>query len=271
MASKSFVSAVDALARQLVGGPPRKGPDLARWLARLSEFDKAQGWFGFRSCALVGGAVFDNGAWARGYVRVARKLEELPRVERALFDGRMSYAKVAMVCRVATADSEKHVLRVALSLRDDDFALVIAELEATRRRWAVVPYDPDKAEPSRPAESGGGALVSGARPRPASDRAPRRATVGSWVGGRGPPALARSCGPVLGPRPLRPHGPECFDAPRNTRSARGAAIFGVDTSPSSRSVPASRRYVTCPLQAKIARQRVAQRGRATRVATARFE
>jgi hypothetical protein len=131
------------LERRLAGGPPRRSPDLARWLAALSEFDKAQGWFGSRSCAEWLAARCSMPArTARTYVRVARRLEDLPRVERALHDGRMSYAKVATLCRVATPDSEEHLLLVALATRDCDFALVIAEVEKRRRLAAVVAFDP---------------------------------------------------------------------------------------------------------------------------------
>ena len=184
---------VNELEHHLVRGLPRRGSDVARWLARLSEFDKAQGWFGFRSCAHWLAARHSmTRREARTYVRVARQLEELPRVERALFAGRLSYAKVAMVCRVATADSEKHVLRVALSLRDDDFALVIAEVEATRRRQAVVDFDPTRDETNARAESARDRRVVTVRAHWPSAPAPPRARCGPRPAQRGPPAMARS-------------------------------------------------------------------------------
>src|ERR671937_800256 len=74
----------------------------ARLLHLIREFDARGGWNnGFSSCAawLSWRVGLDPGA-ARERVRVARALEHLPRLARALANGELSYAKVRTVTRV---------------------------------------------------------------------------------------------------------------------------------------------------------------------------
>jgi len=76
----------------------------ARLLDLIREFDARGGWnTGFRSCAawLSWRVGLDLGA-ARERVRVARALETLPALARALACGELSYAKVRALTRVAT-------------------------------------------------------------------------------------------------------------------------------------------------------------------------
>jgi hypothetical protein len=86
----------------------------ARLLTLIREFDARGGWnTGFRSCAawLSWRVGLDLGA-ARERVRVARALETLPLLARALARGQLSYAKVRALTRVATPETEARLLAV---------------------------------------------------------------------------------------------------------------------------------------------------------------
>jgi len=89
----------------------------ARFLALIAELDRRRGWaeWGAKSCAhwLNWQCGIDLGA-AREKVRVARALETLPQVAAAMAEGRVSYAKVRAVTRVAEAGNESYLLNIAL-------------------------------------------------------------------------------------------------------------------------------------------------------------
>ena len=88
-----------------------------RLLTCVRRFDEAEGWFeqGAQSCAhwLTWRVGMDAGT-AREKVRVARALGALPAIDEAFAAGRVSYAKVRAMTRVATAANEARVLEVAL-------------------------------------------------------------------------------------------------------------------------------------------------------------
>jgi hypothetical protein len=89
----------------------------ARLLDLIREFDARSGWNnGFRSCAewLSYRVGLDLGA-ARERVRVARALGKLPRLAQALAQGKLSYAKVRALTRVATPEREERLLAVGLA------------------------------------------------------------------------------------------------------------------------------------------------------------
>ena len=86
----------------------------AHLLDLIREFDSRAGWnTGFRSCAawLSWRVGLDIGA-ARERVRVAHALETLPRLAQALARGELSYAKVRVLTRVATPETEERLLTV---------------------------------------------------------------------------------------------------------------------------------------------------------------
>jgi hypothetical protein len=89
----------------------------ARFLSLIAELDRRQGWaeWGVKSCAhwLNWKCGIDLGA-AREKVRVARALERLPAVEVAMAEGRLSYAKVRAMTRVADESNESYLLNIAL-------------------------------------------------------------------------------------------------------------------------------------------------------------
>jgi hypothetical protein len=89
----------------------------ARFLLLIAELDRRRGWaeWGVKSCAhwLNWKCGIDLGA-AREKVRVARALEGLPRIGTAMAEGRISYAKVRAMTRVATEANEDYLLNIAL-------------------------------------------------------------------------------------------------------------------------------------------------------------
>jgi hypothetical protein len=89
----------------------------ARFLALIAELDRRRGWaeWGAKSCAhwLNWQCGIDLGA-AREKVRVARALVQLPRISAAMTEGRLSYAKVRAMTRVATGSTESYLLNLAL-------------------------------------------------------------------------------------------------------------------------------------------------------------
>jgi Domain of unknown function (DUF222)/HNH endonuclease len=88
-----------------------------RLLACIREFDVSEEWHhqGAQSCAhwLTWRIGLDT-ATAREKVRVARALGLLPAVDSALATGRLSYAKVRAITRVATPETEGRLLEMAL-------------------------------------------------------------------------------------------------------------------------------------------------------------
>ena len=88
-----------------------------RLLRAISEFDRRDGWgTGFCSCAhwlsfRVGICLVT----AREKVRVARALDDLPRISEALARGCISYSKVRELTRIATLDNEENLVELALA------------------------------------------------------------------------------------------------------------------------------------------------------------
>ena len=111
-----------------------------RLLSDLREFDQGGGWHaqGARSCAhwLSWRVGWDLGT-AREHVRVAGKLAELPKIDRALEHGELSYSKVRAMSRVATAENEDTILEMAR-------VSPAHQLEKICRKYAAVQrHDPD--------------------------------------------------------------------------------------------------------------------------------
>ena len=89
----------------------------SRMMTLIADFDRREGWKDeFSSCA-------EWLAWrigikigpARERVRTARALEDLPRTADALREGRISYAKVRALTRVAKPGNEGELLEFALA------------------------------------------------------------------------------------------------------------------------------------------------------------
>jgi hypothetical protein len=106
-----------ALGEEIAGIAGRINVATHRLLTCVRQFDEAAGWFeqGAQSCAhwLTWRVGLDPGT-AREKVRVARALGALPAIDEAFAAGRVSYAQVRAMTRVATTDNEARVLAVAL-------------------------------------------------------------------------------------------------------------------------------------------------------------
>ena len=88
-----------------------------RLLTCIRQFDEQCGWGvqGALSCAhWLSWRVGLDAATAREKVRVARALGKLPAIDEALRVGKLSYAKVRALTRVATAENEARLLELAL-------------------------------------------------------------------------------------------------------------------------------------------------------------
>ncbi|SCX38114.1 HNH endonuclease [Klenkia marina] len=104
------------LAARLCAGAVAISAATAAWLVLVAEFDRRRGWAvpGVSSCAhwLSWQCGISPGT-ARDHVRLARALPSLPRVTEQLAGGAISFAKARAIARVADADTEEVLLRVA--------------------------------------------------------------------------------------------------------------------------------------------------------------
>jgi hypothetical protein len=88
-----------------------------RWLDLVAEFDDRGGWaeWGVKSCAhWLSWRCSIGLVTGREHVRIARKLQELPRVHEAFSRGELSYCKVRALCRVARPETEADLVEIAL-------------------------------------------------------------------------------------------------------------------------------------------------------------
>ena len=87
-----------------------------RWLMLIAEFDRRKGWSdsATQSCAhwLNWKCGIAMGA-AREKVRVARALENLPKISAAMACGKLSYSKAREITRVGTSENEDYLLMIA--------------------------------------------------------------------------------------------------------------------------------------------------------------
>jgi hypothetical protein len=126
----SAATSVDGVGEAIAALAARLHSATYELLVLLREFDDAAGWNnGFVSCAhwLHWRTGIDLGA-AREKVRVAHALASLPLVSGALERGRISYAKVRALTRVATPATETRLLELA-------YAGTTAHVERLVRAW----------------------------------------------------------------------------------------------------------------------------------------
>jgi Domain of unknown function (DUF222)/HNH endonuclease len=87
-----------------------------RWLVLIAEYDRRNGWAdsATQSCAhwLNWKCGIAMGA-AREKVRVARAIENLPKVSAAMACGKLSYSKAREITRVASSETEDYLLMIA--------------------------------------------------------------------------------------------------------------------------------------------------------------
>ncbi len=104
-----------------------------RFLQLLAEFDTRAGWAGpgMRSCAhWLNWRVGLNLRTAREHLRVAHALTGLPAVTEAFAAGRVSYAKVRAITRIATPKTEQGLLAIALHGTASHVETVVAAARA---------------------------------------------------------------------------------------------------------------------------------------------
>jgi len=108
---------VDELEREIASLSAHLDAATHRLLECIRQFDESGGWFeqGAISCAhWLAWRVGLDPATAREKVRVARALAKLPAIDGALRVGKLSYAKVRALTRVATPVNEAQLLELAL-------------------------------------------------------------------------------------------------------------------------------------------------------------
>lgn len=87
-----------------------------RFLLLIAEFDRRTGWAdaGSQSCAhWLNWKCGIGVAAAREKVRVARALENLPKVNDAMASGKLSYSKAREITRIGNAQNENYLLMIA--------------------------------------------------------------------------------------------------------------------------------------------------------------
>ena len=107
-----------------------------RQLALIAEFDRREGWAagGFLSCAHWLNVRIGLGlVAARERVRVARALEQLPRISEAMSRGKLSYSKARAMTRIATPENEGDLLALARSAPASHVERVVREYRRVGR------------------------------------------------------------------------------------------------------------------------------------------
>jgi hypothetical protein len=107
---------LDALEQEITELASHIHAATCRWLLLIAEFDRREGWgtWGCRSCAeWVSWRCGIAPVAAREHVRVAHRLESLPRIREAFAEGRLSYSKVRALCRLEDVEREDDLLSLA--------------------------------------------------------------------------------------------------------------------------------------------------------------
>ena len=136
-------SPLPELARAITTGAVRLAAATAAWLRLVAEFDERGGWHGvgINSCGhWLAWQCGLSPVTAREHVRVARALRGLPLIAAAFSNGRLSYAKVRAVTRIAAPDCEAALLDFALSA-------TAAQTERFCRAWRRVDDEDPGADP----------------------------------------------------------------------------------------------------------------------------
>lgn len=134
---------VEELAQEIASISAHVDAATHRLLECIRQFDDCGGWSqqGAVSCAhWLAWRVGLDAATAREKVRVARALGHLPAIDGALRVGKLSYAKVRALTRVATPRNEEQLLDIAL-------AATGAQLERLCRGYRTAQSPDDKPTP----------------------------------------------------------------------------------------------------------------------------
>src|SRR6185369_13583992 len=132
-------------------------------LTRIRQFDEAEGWHrqGAQSCAhWLTWRIGLDVATAREKVRVARALGGLPRIDDAFGNGRLSYAQVRAITRVATPENEENLLMIALAATGAQLERICRRFRTAKAEVTGCVCDPDAATDRRiRARTLGGGMV----------------------------------------------------------------------------------------------------------------
>ncbi|GAC48121.1 HNH endonuclease [Gordonia aichiensis] len=129
--------AVGEIADRLEGYAGQIASMTARFLLLVSEFDRRTGWSGDGIISCAHWLTLRTGLstrTAQEYVRVARTLDELPKIRVAFAQGRLSYSKVRALTRVVTPDREDELLNVALSADAAQLERVVRAIRSIDQR-----------------------------------------------------------------------------------------------------------------------------------------
>ena len=121
-------------------------------LSRIRQFDEAEGWHrqGAQSCAhWLTWRIGLDVATAREKVRVARALGGLPRIDDAFAGGRLSYAQVRAITRVATPENEENLLMIALAATGAQLERICRRFRTAKAEVTGCVCDPDAATDRR--------------------------------------------------------------------------------------------------------------------------
>ncbi len=107
-----------------------------RLLRAIGEFDRREAWgWGFQSTAhWLTWRVGIDLVTAREKVRVARALENLPRISDTFRQGKVSYSKVRAMTRMATAENEEYLLYIAENGTASDVETLVRAYRRSNRR-----------------------------------------------------------------------------------------------------------------------------------------
>lgn len=106
-----------------------------RLLKLLAAYDRRGAWaaWGATSCAAWWAEVAQiEPSTAREHLRVARALHELPALDAALAEGRLSYAKIKAISRIADEETVEELIRVASPCPAGRLGIVLAAWAAGR-------------------------------------------------------------------------------------------------------------------------------------------
>ncbi len=142
---------------ELVDGALNRSLSKHRLLRLLAEFDRRGGWVvkGATSCAVWWADVCGiEQSTARDQLRVARCLEKLPALDRAIAEGRLSYAKARVISRYADDETIGELIEMAETCpagrlgvliaawrqaQEDDDAISAAQYDARSMSWRTEP------------------------------------------------------------------------------------------------------------------------------------
>jgi hypothetical protein len=143
-------SPLPELARAITSGAVRLAAATAAWLGLVAAFDERGGWHGVGITSCGHWLAWQCGmspVTGREHVRVARALRRLPKIAAAFSAGRLSYAKVRALTRIAAPDCEAALLEFAATA-------TAAQTERFCRAWRRVDDEVGRPGPERRPEVG---------------------------------------------------------------------------------------------------------------------